>query len=97
MIDDLRHDLVADPAVLDQQALTVMAARLELSLANEGLFISDELFEVRHPDAMESYFLANRMYAPWTQGEDERLPWGRGWSPRPPLHRSEVIVKRLMT
>jgi hypothetical protein len=49
------------------------AARLELCLAKEGLFISNKLFEMTDQDVMTSFFMANDMPAAWTALEDVQL------------------------
>jgi hypothetical protein len=49
---------------------------LELCLANDGLSISNQLFEISDREAMKAFFKANRVCPPWTAAEDEQLLHG---------------------
>ena len=76
-LDDLRQVLVAAWSLIPQSCIDRLcqgfAARLELCIASEGLSISNQLFQVTDSDAMKSFSIANRVYAPWIPSEDERL------------------------
>jgi hypothetical protein len=49
------------------------AARLELCLANDGLSMSSQLFEMTDGDVVKSFMTVNRARVSWTPGEDKRL------------------------
>jgi hypothetical protein len=49
------------------------AARLDLCLANDGLSMSNQLFEVTDRDVMKFCMPPNWARVSWTPGEDKRL------------------------